>query len=640
MTQGGLITRWTRQSDRDVHLQTDVFRVDKMLANLAHHAATLSFDESANWGQILGAEKTFALAILATAEAENRAIPLQKAIAQAREAEPAQAGARITALVEAMLHLARDLDEWLTPAQIGGAMEHRWAHGLAEAALDQVLAPQLQRLFDQVAEAEESRLTAQWERHGWRKPDAQPWQNTVREGEMHGTARAVERAWAQRLIRQLCDAAQQFFECVIEASEHAAEALEERLQTGAHEGHAALIIAFAQVFRHARVELDALPQRVLDYWLTKLGAEPAPARGDRVLLAVLPRAGARPEVPKGLLVPAGKEATFVADTGLSVTAATLAEVRMWAPDGLAVCRAVPDTDGVIGEAVAEAALPTALLTSPLLALPGGTRRVRVRLVCETPPEVPSQVMVEVSTSPDWAEVEAHWAVEGDALLLSLLLPDSFPALVPCPGLDEPALRLTALAPINLQLKEAGTIEVAVRGAPGLTVSTPGGQASATAAAPFGTPPFVGGWLRIDHPALAGPPLDRMVLRFDWAGVPAGDAGFAGQYRGYVVDEQGALLDHSPFHNGAFTVTLKAPVRGGDARQEVPLFAALAPSPDVLSDRFEAAPPPMPDDVPLAPSSWLAAGAASEGAVDTDHILVTLASPPQAFGHALYPANVQ
>lgn len=653
MNAGGLITRWTRQRDRLVQARTHDFRVDKMLADIAHHAATVSFHDEhgtaqGHWDQVLGADQSFALALLATAEVADRSTDLAEAITRARNPELAQAGARITALVESMLHLARDLDKWLAPAQTGGAMEHRWAHGLAEAALDQVLGPQLQRLFDQVADAEESRLIAKWGKRGWSDDDGKPWQTTVREGEMRGISQAVERAWAQRLIRQLAEAAQQFLEDMTSASTRAAAELEGRLQTGAHDGHAALVIAFAEMFRHAHAELDALPDRVLDYWLTQLRAEPTPARGDQVLLAVVPRPGVRPEVPKGLLIPADKDVIFVADTALTVTGATITELRIWANEGVSVSRAIPGEDGRFTEALTEPILPMALLTSPALALPGGTRRIRVRLTCVEAPEAASDIAVAASTATGWIDVGACWAADGDALLMTLLLPSEFPALGPCPGMDMPALRLTAPRHVDLQVSKA-SFQVAVRNAPDLVISTPAGPASASAAAPFGNPPFLGGWLRIDHPALAGPPLDRLVVRFDWASVPVGDAGFAGHYRGYVVDGAGRLLDWAPFDNAAFTVTLQAPVPGWDGAQQLPLFGpaalgsapptAAALPPDILSDTFDDTPLLMPEEGPVAPSSWLAA-ARSDGPVTADHVLVTLASPAEAFGHGVHAANVQ
>ncbi|MBB5710815.1 baseplate J/gp47 family protein [Sphingomonas xinjiangensis] len=649
MTEGGLITRWTHQRDRQVRFAPDVFRVDKMLAATAHHAATVPFHDedgnlSGNWDQILGADQSFALALLATADLPERGKPLAQAIAQARAAKPNEASQRITTLVESMLRLARDLDEWLAPAQTGGRMDRGWAHGLAESALDQVLAPQLQRLFDQVADAEETRLVATT----WWECDAEPWKATVREGEVRGISRAVERAWAQRLIHELAETADGFLEDMAGASTRAAAALEERLRSGAHEGHAALIIAFLEIFRHAQVELGTLPERVLDYWLDQLGAEPTPARPDRVLLAAVPRPGARPEVPKGLIIPAGKDAVFVAEERLAVTGAKIVELRVWASDGLSVSRAAPDERGVFAEPVTEPALPVVMLTSPALALSGGTRRLQVRLDCASTPTLPEGVTVAVSTASGWVDVDPCWAVEGDFLLLSVLLPDAFPPIVPQAEMGSPALMLTARAAVPVQIDRA-SVQVSVRDVPGLVVSTSAGQASETAAAPFGTPPFAGGWLRIDHPALAGPPLERLVLRFEWASVPTGELGFASHYHGYVVDDEGHLLDQTPYDNAAFTVTLKAPVPGWDATRQLPLFApatlgcalpvAAVPPPDILSASFDDAPTLMPAEGRVATNSWLAASGAS-GVTDADHVLVTLASPLEAFGHSLFAANVQ
>jgi hypothetical protein len=316
-----------------------------------------------------------------------------------------------------------------------------------------------------------------------------------------------------------------------------------------------------------------------------------------------------------------------------------------------------------------AVAPAAVITAPELRLAGGTRRIVLTLDCSRLPAAIIPAVLEqglgvsVSTEQGWidlgaAGVAVEWRVAAAAIELCVVLPPALPPLAPCPAgtADAPveaAIRLTlrpyAATTLPLWTVFSGiilaraTLQVTVRDLGDLVVSTPTGIASAEGAAPFGTPPYPGGWLRIDHPVLSGRPLDRLLLRMDWAGLPTGMTGFEGYYREYVIDEDRRLRDSPLFTNCSFAIAMAAPVPGWDAARLLPLFApAGSAAPDILDpdERFVAGPPAPAPAGPLAPASWFAAAASAGPAGPVpDHLFVTLVSPREGFGDAVYAANV-
>ncbi|AQR73698.1 hypothetical protein [Sphingomonas sp. LM7] len=676
-----LLTRWASQAGRapdafaPENAQLDPRDLPDLLADIARTAADIPFHDDAgavdgNWRRVLLADQSFVLALLATAAIDARAEALDALLDGARSGgSPRENEARLTGLVEALLSFADDLDAWLAPADLGGATRGQSIRRLAENVIERVLGLQLQRLADHVAEREAAELTDRFrhEQDHWHehRQALRPWHRAVLEGEVRGVAEAVERAWADRMLGELADAVEAFVEEMRELGRRAAGAFEASLASGDHSPHPALVIAFARMFAHARHLLNDVPQQLIDFYqLRLLHTAPASARPDRMLLAVVPRPRSRPKLPKGMLIPAGKGIAFATDTVLDVTGASLCEARLWRPgaEGGTVTRFAAGPDGALGDAVSGIATPLpgtafethAIFSTPLLDLPGGTRRVRLELDldCAVDAALAATLGFSVTTAKGWLAVPASIVPIDTGLQVTVTLPADFAALTGCPAaFAAPALRLThgAGAPFDARLL-AARVTIAVKDVPGLEVRTPLGLASSSAAAPFGAPPWPGGWLRVDHPVLAGPPLDRLVLRFDWAGLPPGQSGFASYYRGYVVDEQGQLFDWPPFDNAAFTVTLAAPVRGWDAAHRLPLFApasldtappvSAAPPPDIFDAEFEPAPPLTPERGPLAPGSWLAAAARDADGAIPDHVCVTLAGPTHGFGHALHAANVQ
>ena len=680
-----LITRWATQAGREPsafapeRARLDPRGLPELLADIARLAADIPFHKDAgavegDWRKILLADPSFALALLVTADIDTRAEPLTALLEQARgAASPSGNERRLTELVEALLHFADDLDDWLGPAD--GSRQGQSIRRLAEEVIENVLGPQLQLLFDEVVAVEEAELSGrlrQDHRH-WDAPQ-RPWRRAMIEGEVRGVAEAVERAWASRMLEALADAVEKFVEEMRELGARAASAFEASLRSGDHNPHPALVIAFAHLFGHARDLLNQVPQQLIDFYQqTLLRAAPAPGQPDRMLVAVVPKPGTRPTLAKGTLLPAGKDAdgrgiAFATDASLAVTGAVLREARLWRPGsgGTTLHPLTPGPEGQLGDAAMGVAAPLpgepfeakAIFSTPLLDLAGGTRRVALELDLGATVDVAgAELRLCVSTAQGWLSVPSpDCSFDAGTLAVSFTLRPDFPPLAPCPSeavdrVTQPALRLTLAAGALADAHIADArLNIAVKDLPGLQIRTPAGPASASAAAPFGAPPWPGGWLRVDHPVLAGPPLDRLVLRFDWAGLPPGDGGFADHYRGYVVDGQGRMFDSPPFDNAAFSVTLAAPVHGWDVAQRLPLFAPASidvrppvpavPPPNVFTAEFEPAPPLMPEQGPLAPVSWFAVTASDSGEPLPDHICVTLAGPAQGFGHSLHAANVQ
>jgi len=644
----------------------DARNLAELLADFARIATDIPFHNDAgevdgNWRRVLLADQSFVLALLVTAEIDSHAEPIAVLLDAARRGgAPHENETRLTELVEALLRFADDLDAWLAPADLGGATRGRSVRGLAEEVIERVLGPQLQRLVDHVAAIEEAELTERFRHARWDLL-RRPWRRAALEGEIRGVADAVERAWADRMLGELADAVEAFVEEMGELGRRAGDAFGASLVSGDHSPHPALAIAFARIFGHALDLLNRIPEQWIDFYQHRLlHAAPAGARPDRMLLALVPRPGTRPKLSRGTLIPAGGAIAFATEAALDVTGARLQAARLWRPDAT-VTQLAPGPDGALGDPALGIAAPLpgeafeahAIFATPLLDLPGGTRRLLLEIALDQPLDaaVSAALTVSVTTAKGWLPIAAAVETEADLLRISCTLPPDFPALAPFndfPG--SPALRVTHAGRATAAPIRDARLDIAVKDLPGIAVRTPAGPASAVAAAPFGAPPGPGGWLRVDHPILAGPALDRLVLRLEWAGLPPGDGGFASYYQGYAVDAQGQLFDWPPFDNAAFVVTLAAPLPGWDPTHRLPLFApaslgsappvAAAPPPDVFAADFEPAPPLMPERGPLAPGSWLAASATTDGSPRADHVCVTLAGPTYGFGHALHAANVQ
>jgi hypothetical protein len=121
---------------------------------------------------------------------------------------------------------------------------------------------------------------------------------------------------------------------------------------------------------------------------------------------------------------------------------------------------------------------------------------------------------------------------------------------------------------------------------------------------------MGGAIRIDHPVLREPGIERVRLGLEWSGLPP--CGFSAYYAGYPASDG--------LRNQAFRVTICAPVPGWSAGDlQVALFTG---------DR---------EDGPVDSISWFdlsAAGGAIAAPGDWP-LTVTLAAPETGFGDAAY-----
>jgi hypothetical protein len=704
-----LITRWANQAGEPPALSAERARLDArdfadLLAEAAHLAGLVGFQEGerligGDWRRVLAADPTIVLALLATVDVDGRSEGLQALIARARgAASPAEAERLLGRLLDGLLRFAAELDLWLAPAEAGAGIEGDGARRLIEESIEQVLGPQLRALLGEIAAAEQAGLIRGILPAIHNHRLGHLWRLAAIEAEAAALRHAVERAWIDRLLDQVAEVAKSFVNEVREIAARSAAALGPSLASGRHPGHVALIMAFARIFRHAQDRLNEVPQRIARFYQEEvLRDAPRGARPDSVLLTVAPRPGARPVIDEGTLFAAGKDGAgrpigFAADGPLEVTGAILVAARLWAPardgDGKVVRVGAATFDvgadgavgdparGMAGPGTAVAVKPGAVFASPGLRLDGGARRIVLAFASAgldpavTPAMLGACLGASLSTAAGWLDVEnALWQRWADAFALTISLAADAPALAPCPAgtPDAPAeaalrlvLRQDAAGVADPWALFAGvtlagaTLHVAVKDVPGLTISTPTGPASTEGAAPFGSPPAQGGWLRVDHPILAGPPLDRLLLRFDWTALPPGPGGFEGWYHDYLVDAEGQVRDFSPFTNAVFTATLDAPVPGWDAARRLPLFVSVAdweeaagpvapaPSPslpDVFAADFDTAPRAVDPWSPLATTSWFAAAATGAAGPVTDHVQVTLADPPDGFGDAVYPASV-
>jgi hypothetical protein len=706
-----LITRWaSRASAEPLALSPEQARLDRrsfteLLAEAAHLAGLVAFHESdtlagGDWRKVLVADPTITLALLATVDVEGHSEGLQTLLEAARRsATHEEAEELLGRLLDGLMHFAAEIDEWLEPAEAGAGLESDGAQRMIEAAIEQVLAPQLRGLLSEVAAAAETGLLRNLLlRHRGRRLRPQ-WRldSIIAAGEATAVREAIERVWIDRLLDRLARVASSFVYEVREISARSTAALETSLESRRHPPHVALVMAFAKVFRHAQNRLNDVPQRIARFYHEEVLREvPREAAPDSVFLALVPKSGARAQarVPKGAIFPAGKDdsglpISFAADSSLEITEASLAQLRLWSPrraadgrikrvDAELFAAAPGDASGMLAPAFSEAIVPTAVIASPALALPGGTRRIELILACAELPEaltpalLDASLTVAVSTAAGWIDlaesgIALAWERAGTSISFSGVLPPEFPGIEACPAgtsdaPSKPALRLaldqnagSATARPWAMLGKAvvtdASLWIAVKDSPGVVVTGQSSGATSAGAAPFGSPPRAGGTLRVDHPAFASAPLDRLVLHFDWSALPPGPNGFAGHYREYLIDDQRQIHFRSPFDNAAFTATIQAPVPGWDGSRRIPLFATAdrdqepataPPPPDVFAagDGFAVSAPEPEPDGRLASTSWFAAAASGGGEGPlADHVEVRLAEPAAGFGDDLYSANV-
>ena len=679
-----LITRWVSQSQRDPAALSaaalDGRSLAELVADAAHIAAFVPFvdaggNESGTWQDVLASDPVILLALIAAVDVEQRTAALKAVLHRAQHAETdRQREAYLRRTLHGIMRLARELDASLDPVEQG---RHDLVQQRLTAAIDDILGPRLRDFLAYAAAVERAGVLAERliDESDW---PGERWHLRHIEADLRHIEHHVEHDMIASLLAAAIELGWAFVREIGAIATASRAALDDSLGRDDHAPHIALLLAFSQLFAHAQDRLNDLPQRLVDFhYRNVLRQQPRGSAPDRLFLTVTPQPGAHPVVPEGATFPAGKDAAgapilFAADAELAVTGAVLKQVRRWVPmlDGSTVSRidaalfdAGPNGETRLDGAGAPIAIaPALVVTTPVLDLPGGTRRIRVRLGFEptTAPlaDVLGQAMrAQISTAAGWAAADMTVASEAaNQITLTLLLDDKAPALAaPVGGVIGPAIRLTiaqdaikAGAPLALLagVKLASVaVDVAVKGLTGFTIDTPTGPADPSGFQPFGSQPFAGAAFRIDHPAFRHAPLHRLAIGLDWAAVPAGKYGFAGYYRDYVVDEDRNVRSDPLFTNASFTVRLDGPVRGWDTNHDIPLFAVGDP---IAHDVFIAdgefvvasALPSPPRGGVVSPITYFAVGGTGAAAAGApDGIVVTLSGPNYGFGTALYPVNI-
>ena len=271
---------------------------------------------------------------------------------------------------------------------------------------------------------------------------------------------------------------------------------------------------------------------------------------------------------------------------------------------------------------------------------------------------------------------------GFAFAIAFALPPDAPPLVetaakPAPGAAKPTLAADAFPPVqdpaviaNLlsgiektsagkQMLEAHsyavmarlevssiTIDVAVTGLTGLTVTTPNGPADTSQNfALLGLPPAKGSAVSLHAPELFAKPLSTLSVTIGWAGLPASSTGFAGYYQGYLIDADGVTHDAPFIDNTSFQAAFSVINPGWwmvPSATPQPLFRTT-PANDPPTEADLTAPPQP--AAPLYPVAELPATVSDNQELPAYYdpsksaLRLTLVAPDYAFGNTLYAANL-
>jgi len=647
-----LISRWaSRESLTPRALRPGGAAIDtrsfaEILAETVHFSRRLLFvgqdgHGDGSWEELLAADRTAMLALLATIDGDGRSAAVDALARAVRdEEEPAAKGRLLAALVESALSLADEIDRWLGAAEQLGPESADGARHLVEHSVREVLGPRLRRLLAIVVAAERDQVLIE--------------SVIVRVAHFRAVwlietialepRRLGGDGWIDFLIDEIVEHVHAFVAGVAELAARSAAALDSSLQTATHAPQMGLLMAFIRLLRHSQDGIDGLPERIASFYQQAyLREAPRKAQPDSLFLALKPiEGGVRPRIEAGTIFPAGKDKAgrtiaFASDRALDVTGARIAQLRIWQPvaggDGaikqVNAAASPVAADGTIGlNLFAAPALPPAstglIVASPALELKTGTRNVQIQFF-GLDPDIPMSAAaaeellrkafrVSFSSPAGWIEM-ADFTIScapGTMLFDFTIAADGPPLAAGRDGPGLPAVRL-ALSQAPVQIGDdsvspwavlggvrifAIEIFISVQGLGGLAVSTPSGAASAPGVAAFGTPPVPGGWLQIDHPALAAGTIDEVRLGLTWLGLPPDPDGFTDYYRQYVVRPDrsvGAPL----ITTKSFTVDIKAAGRvlnGASLFTPIAESSSASPTPAPVS---EPAPAPVPVHEPVA-----------------------------------------
>jgi hypothetical protein len=405
-----LITRWISQGGAPPALEPHYVGIDdrgfpEILADAAHFAGFVRFfDErdtaEGSWEELIAADETAVLALLATMEPKGRAREIEGLAERIRdEPDPLRKLELLVSLIVSVIRLAARIDRWLRVAgglgQGGGGAAFR----LLEEAVSADLAPNVRRIAAaaQTLPARDSILAP-----------VETFLPLWRIGIAEIGGACLDPGGGLGGIDDIVDAAVGYVRGIETLAAGSAAEIEASLEASDHPPHMGLLMAFIRLFRHAQSEINALPRRIADFYQREMLRErPAPAEPDSLFLTFVPvpvpvavadpvsaAPAAQPEIAAGTAFPAGADAAgtpilFAADTSLAVTGATVGEVRIWKPEleGERLLRIAAETfavgpDGAIGRRLLgatglPAANPGLIVAAPLLALRTGARRVTI-----------------------------------------------------------------------------------------------------------------------------------------------------------------------------------------------------------------------------------------------------------------------
>ena len=670
----------------------------ELIAETAHFARFVRFFEGADreagdWSALLHSDGSVLLALIATVNVEDNVARIRALLKRARDGPGhAERERALHRLLAESLRLAAEIDRWIGPAErLRAEPEGEAVRRLIDQAVDGLLADRLRALVAIAAAAERAQrieaglLDAALRFHPrWRIViEADVWPDED-----------FEDVWADRLLEALERFAQSFLSALEEIVAAARAAVGPSLADSHHQPHVALLLAFLQLFGRVQKALNGVPERVASYYHQRvIGEAPRPAQPDSLFLALVPSPAAKvaPVVAQGSIFVAGKDSKgrdirFAADTALAVTGARPTELRLWRPEtrggvrtrvAAAALPVPPAAEGGLAAVLAAVAAATAplpavavglVVAAPLLEARSGRRRITltlglsgVRMPDGVDPDrwpalLEAAFQLTYSTAGGWAdcgEIACGGAVAGsdaqawfrfelapaapplgaamrEAAALRLMLVQDSDAAVDAAPFDCFATCLIASVRIDIAVKALGDLIVSTSAGP--SASTPG-------IAAFGIGPSAGGWLRVAHPALAEPVLDRVVLTLDWAEMPA--EGFAAYYRDYLLgpDRRISAPGHPLFDNGRFRVAASPP---GGGTIDLALFQSRT---TVVEDVFAPASfqPTRTEtrpaaDGPVSRTSTFAFAPAATGRTEPA-VQLRLSAPDYGFGDALFPANV-
>lgn len=352
--------------------------------------------------------------------------------------------------------------------------------------------------------------------------------------------------------------------------------------------HQSLLLAFLRMLETPRALLNALPaaHRQL-YYHDLLGQRERPSLPDRVAVSFTLSEDC-PELllPAGALLDAGQDSQgaprrYSLERALLANQGRCTDLRWRQPaaNGGAsqVARIVHDLHNGLPwpdqgvrlfgyDAEQDSPVLTGrVLSSPLLALGGGTRTITVTFAAQVDA---AKISAQASSTDGWLDLTC---APGAAKQLTLTLAATAGPMTPAPGLDG----FSAAAPLLRLCRADGQpvpaiskLHVAVQGLPDVLFSTDDGPADIDDRSfPFGVEPVVGAGFNLASADWCGKPGEITVtLTPQWLGLPA--ESFKKHYEGYK----------SPPENNAFQVQARLNTAGG-AQAPIGTAAALFGSAD-------------------------------------------------------------